>query len=209
MHIPPTVKNEHLPATAPPASTATGGKSASDDSPVERGFCDRLPLLSAIFVVVALFFVAIVVFCPGYDTNDDPMMSLIVAGKGTCQESDEHMVFTHFLLGWLLKSLYTAAPGIPWYGVYLLAVHTAAHVALVYMLFKQRLGWRWLLVYLTYAATVGLSLLCALQFTTTAFLAVQSGVLLGWFAFLRRSMATLAQRGVAAWPARSSWLSLR
>ena len=172
-------------SAAPRVTIASGVGTLGRFAERAREFSYRRPLLSAIFVVTALLLAAIFIFPPSYDTNDDPMMSLIVAGKGVCQQPDEHLVFTHFFLGRLLKTLYIAAPLIPWYGVYLVAVHAAAHVALVYMLFKQQLGWRWVLVYLAYAAVVGLPLLCALQFTTTAFLAVQSGMLLGWFSFLR------------------------
>jgi hypothetical protein len=125
----------------------------------------------------------ILVFRPSYDTNDDPKMSFLVTGRVVAQTPDEHLVFTHFLVGLLLKRLYLWAPSVPWYGAYLFAVHAAAHVALVYILFKQRLGLRWFAAYLVYAAVVGLMLLTSLQFTTTAFVALQSGSLLGLLAF--------------------------
>jgi hypothetical protein len=145
----------------------------------------RRPLLVAVGVVAVLLLAGIVVFRPNYDTNDDPTMSFIVTGRVISQTPDEHMVFTHFLIGLLLKRLYLWAPAVPWYAVYLFSVHAAAHVALVYVVFKQRVGLHWFAVYLAYAAVVGLMLLTSLQFTTTAFVALQSGCLLGLFAFQR------------------------
>ncbi|HJS07767.1 MAG TPA: hypothetical protein VJ809_08900 [Pirellulales bacterium] len=145
----------------------------------------RRPLLGAAMVVISMFVFSILVFRPSYDTNDDPAMCFIVSGRASNLAPDEHMVFTHFLVGLVLQRLYVLAPAIPWYGLYLFAVHAAAHIALLYLLFKQRLGPRWFAVYLAYTVVVGLMLLCSLQFTTTAFLAAQSGLLLGLFALAR------------------------
>ena len=91
-----------------------------------HGLALRRPLLAAILLVVPLILLAIVVFRPSYDTNDDPVMSLIVSGKVVSQQPDEHMVFTHFLIGLVLKNLYLLLPAIPWYGIYLFAVHACA-----------------------------------------------------------------------------------
>jgi hypothetical protein len=160
----------------------------------------RWPLAGAVAVVVPLLLFSIVVFQPSYDTNDDAAISFIAAGKVILESPDEHMVFTHFLLGLMLKRLYLWAPSIPWYGTYLFFIHALAHIALVYMLLKQHVAARWLGVYLLYASVVGLMLLTSLQFTTTAFLAAQSGVLLGLFGFSRAAEgdARLARRTTLA-----------
>jgi hypothetical protein len=175
------------PRDANESSACRHGRSASLADLVRRTheFALRQPLLAAILLVVPLVLLAIVVFRPSYDTNDDPVMSLIVSGKVVSNQPDEHMVFTHFLIGLVLKQLYLLLPAIPWYGIYLFAVHACAHVATVYVLFKQRLTWPWLSIYFVYAAVVGLLFLNALQFTTTAFLATQSGLLLGLYAFMQ------------------------
>jgi hypothetical protein len=143
-------------------------------------------------VVVPLVVLGILVFRPSYDTNDDPKMSFLVAGVVVSQTPDEHLVFTHFLIGLLLKRLYLWAPSVPWYGAYLFAVHAAAHIALVYVLFRQRLGLRLFAAYLVYAAVVGLMLLTSLQFTTTTFLVLQSGCMLGLLAFQRAAQGEAA-----------------
>ncbi|HJS07766.1 MAG TPA: hypothetical protein VJ809_08895 [Pirellulales bacterium] len=163
-------------------------------------FAHRWPLAGAVLFVAPLLLFSIAVFRPSYDTNDDAAISFIASGKVISESPDEHMVFTHFLVGLMLKRLYLWAPSVPWYATYLFSVHAAAHIALVYMLFKQRLGPRWLAVYLLYASVVGLILLTALQFTTTAFLAAQSGLLLGLFAFARAAEgdARLARRTMLA-----------
>jgi hypothetical protein len=174
-----------IPANRPhatPPLPASPGAALADRA---LALAHRWPLAGAVLFVVPLLLFSIVVFQPSFDTNDDAAINFIAAGKVILESPDEHMVFTHFLVGLLLKRLYLWAPSIPWYGTYLFCIHAAAHIALVYMLLKQRLGLRWLGVYLLYASVVGLILLTSLQFTTTAFLATQSGLLLGLFAFAR------------------------
>ncbi len=69
---------------------------------------------------------------PGFDTNDDAVINMIVAGEGFGLAPDEHMVFTHVWIGLVLKTAYTHFPDVPWYASYLLAVQAAANVVLLY-----------------------------------------------------------------------------
>ena len=83
-------------------------------------------------VVLALQLLTVVVFRPSYETNDDVFMTMIASGKGLCPAPDEHLIFTNVIVGQGLKRLYSACPGFPWYGCYLLLVHYAAQVAMAY-----------------------------------------------------------------------------
>ncbi len=158
---------------------------------VER-FATRWPLRFALLAVLALLAIAFVVLRPSYDTNDDVFMTMIAAGQGFSPAPDEHLVFTNILVGQTLKWLYTNAPQFPWYGCYLLAIHFLAQVALLYCALtidlqtpssSERRGessgaLKRFALYLLSFALVELVLLNNMQFTTTAFLAAQSGIFL-------------------------------
>ncbi len=149
------------------------------------GLATARPLVFSLLTVVPMLVASILIFRPSYDTNDDPTMNLIVAGKSATAEPDEHMIFTHVAIGLVLKNLYQRFPDLPWYGLYLFAAQGLAHVALLYGLITQDNRRRTLLLFLLYSAVVGVLFLGVLQFTTTAFLVGQSGLFLAILAFLR------------------------
>jgi hypothetical protein len=149
----------------------------------------RAPLPFAILTVALAFTIVFLVFSPGFDTNDDAVMNMIVAGKGYGLAPDEHMVFTNVLLGFVLKGLYSLWPSFPWYGGYLLAVHFAAQTITLYCVIRPGYTRLRLRLYLVYFAAAGLYLINNLQFTSTAFLAGQSGVLLLMLAIGRAEQA--------------------
>jgi hypothetical protein len=138
----------------------------------------RAPLRFSLLVTAGLFAMVFVSLAPSFQSNDDPQMAMIAAGKGACLKPDEHLIFTNVIVGQILKVLYVACPSIPWYGAYLYLVQYLAQVAILYCTISQcytRLRMR---LYLMFFASVGLFLLNNLQFTTTASLAGQGGILL-------------------------------
>jgi hypothetical protein len=151
------------------------------------------------FLLTTLLYVALAaVFRPAYETNDDAAMSMIAAGKLIATAPDEHLVFTHPLIGLGLKGLYTLAPNTPWYGLYLLATQIAAHTVIAGLLFlycPPRRALTWFLFWMT---TVGIYFITHLQFTTTAFLAGMAGVLLLWEAARRACERAASSTNVAA-----------
>ncbi|MEX2142874.1 MAG: hypothetical protein WD894_26695 [Pirellulales bacterium] len=138
----------------------------------------RAPLRFAAFNVAILFTLVFAIFVPGFDTNDDAVMNMIVAGKGYGVVPDEHMVFSNVLIGLGLKTLYTQWPSFPWYGSYLLAVHFIAQTTMLFCAIRPGYTRLRLRLYLVYFATAGLYFINNLQFTSTAFMAGQSGLLL-------------------------------
>jgi hypothetical protein len=138
----------------------------------------RAPVRFAGLTVALLFALTFSIFQPGFDTNDDAVMNMVVAGKGYGLFPDEHMVFSNVLLGLVLKSLYTTWPSIPWYGAYLVSVHFLAQTVMLFCIIRPGYTRLRLRLYLAYFAVAGLYVLNNLQFTSAAFLTGQSGVIL-------------------------------
>src|SRR5687768_6765802 len=67
-----------------------------------------------------------------YETSDDVGMNAGVAGGYGIAAPDEHLVFTNVLVGLVLKAAYQSAPGVPWYGLYLLTTLAFAAVAFIW-----------------------------------------------------------------------------
>ncbi len=100
---------------------------------------------------------------PAYETNDDVGMMGIASGL-LFHEPSEALVYTHVLIGSMLKHLYMGSHAVNWYSLYLYTIHFLCFSVLV-CIFFQRMD-------------SGLTLFIRLQFTTTAFVALVSGVLL-------------------------------
>lgn len=143
----------------------------------------RRPFLFSLLSIALLFALVFAIFRPGYDTNDDAVMNMIAAGKGFGLSPDEHIVFSNVLIGLALKQLYTFIPLVPWYGLYLLGVQFASNVGLLYCVVARGYTRLRLRLYLLYFAVAGLYFLNNLQFTSTAFITAQSGVLLCLLSF--------------------------
>jgi hypothetical protein len=141
-----------------------------------EAFACRRPLWFAAVVVGLLFGLVVVGLSPAFQTNDDFQLAMIASGKGACLAPDEHLIFTNVLVGQVLKQLYRWAEWAPWYGVYLYLVHYVAQVALLSSALaggysRVRVG-----LYLLYFAVVEIYFLHHVQFTTTAAVAAQCGL---------------------------------
>lgn len=149
-------------------------------------YASRKPVRFA-FISVAAAFIAVIFLCaPVFETNDDVVMSMIASGTGVGDRPDEHIVFSNFLIGLALRSLYTVIPQIPWYGAYLIFVNYLANVAIVYSVttwrYRRSVGACFLLLF----ATVSVQLLIRLQFTSTAMWVTEAGILTILTALCRR-----------------------
>lgn len=87
--------------------------------------------LAAVVTVGSLLLLA-----PRFGVNDDVSMSAIVDGS-YFGEPRPHLVFSNVLLGLLLSTLYGWAGTIPWYGMYLAAVHFVALAVVVYLVLSE------------------------------------------------------------------------
>jgi hypothetical protein len=162
-----------------------------------EGLGRRAPLRFAMFTVAMLFALVFSIFEPGFDTNDDAVMNMIVAGKGYGLSPDEHIVFSNVLVGFVLARLYSLWPSVPWYGSYLLAVHFMAQSLILYCVLRPGYTRLRLRLYLVYFATAGLYFINNLQFTSTAFVAGQSGILLLMLAVRSTANGAFGRRKLA------------
>jgi hypothetical protein len=136
------------------------------------------PFVVTIPIAVVPILLSVFVFAPRYESNDDATMNLLSAGLVYIDQPDEHLLFTNVLIGLALKSLYSRAPDVPWYGLYQLVTLTAAATAIVYALLRVNSSIRQGVVALLFVIVAVVPCVVELQFTKTAFLASFSGMLL-------------------------------
>ncbi|MBI4689201.1 MAG: hypothetical protein HY754_02870 [Nitrospirae bacterium] len=116
-------------------------------------------------------------------------MAMIASGTGFSNVPDEHFYMTNVLLGKILENLYSFLPDYPWYGYYIIFVHFISNVILLYALLKYKFSWTRFSFFVFYFVAIQMYFLMNLQFTTTAFIAGQSGVFL-FFAVVNREKST-------------------
>ena len=165
-----------------------GARRVSNIAPTSclvRAVGAQCPWRFSIATVALLVVIVFLMLAPGFDTNDDAVINMIVAGEGFGLAPDEHMVFTHVWIGLALKAAYTHVPDVPWYASYLLLVQAAANVVLLYCTIASGYTRLRLRLFLLYFATAGLFFIHNLQFTSAAFVAGQSGILLLLLAIAR------------------------
>jgi hypothetical protein len=139
---------------------------------------EKRPFVSALMIVAIAFGGMLSLIIPVFDTSDDMYMKGIVSGTFCVAEASDLMVYSNVLIGCLLKAAYAWSPGFPWYAFYLLATHFVAYVALLWAFILIRPTWQTVGYFLMAMLGFGSHLLWHLSFTTTAFLAVQSGIVL-------------------------------
>ena len=119
---------------------------------------------------IAIFFLFLHFLTLNYETNDDPLMLLISSGALT-GSPDEHLQCINIIIGYILKGLYTAMPGMNWYSLFLLTVHFCSLILIVTATIYNRNATRFqwaafiMILFLGYEALF----LVKLQFTATAF----------------------------------------
>lgn len=112
-----------------------------------------------------------------YETIDDFFMQSIASGffGGT---PDEHLIYSNFLIGLLLKSLFSTFSFLNWYGAYLLISHVIAW-AILFFVFNKYLSLKYAIVaYLYLFLVFEIYFIHNLQFTTTTALLSVSSLLL-------------------------------
>lgn len=151
-------------------------------TPVKTEVAPRVFLWQVGFISLSVlaFMTAIALsIAPRYETIDDIVMHEYVAGLFCAFKPDDHMIYTHVLLGKLLAGLYSAAANVPWYPLYQM-VALFASSTVICATFVKLYGSRGAIVpSLIYAfAMLAPSIIC-MQFTTTASLVgIAGGVLL-------------------------------
>ena len=155
------------------------------------------PVALAFGLSVALFLLVLATLTLGYQTNDDPAMSLRVAGVSKNASPSPYLIHSNMLLGYGLAALHRWLPSAPWYGVYLIACHALAIFAMLCAIARVGLSPLRLVFFLVYFAAIEVTLLVNLQFTTTAFQVCLAGVLL-FLAAIQDQRSPLPSRRVLA-----------
>jgi len=153
---------------------------------------------SEIFISMLISGLTVLVFLLSLSThyveNDDVLMSSISSGSYSGQPS-EYLVFTNFLIGWVLKILPKINNEINWYTVYLYLTHTVSLAVFFYcFLLKSKNLAVSIIFFFTGFALISANLLQDLQFTTTAATAGVSGLcllILGREHFAEKAIAIL------------------
>jgi len=155
---------------------------------------ERKPVIASAVLVLALLAGTTALIHPSYQTNDDPAMSLYGAGVAIREAPDEHLLFMHVWIGWLLKWLYTTYQDVPWYALLLYAAFAFASVAVLYTLWYRRRTPTTFALFLVLYLVLLRSYAQELQFTVVAIYCTVAG----WLAASAHAMADdgAAGRGV-------------
>lgn len=139
---------------------------------------------------IALIAATCLLFVPHFEVNDDIGMEIIASGRGAGGIPDPHLIFTHSLIGYAVSSAYLLAPGIPWYGLYLLTGNWVAFTVILRCWLSRRPCLSTLAWFAVTYAVFGLWPTAAPQFTMTAWLVGTAGMAL---------VCDAAQRGQSGW----------
>jgi hypothetical protein len=116
---------------------------------------------------------------PIFETNDDVVQSMLCGGAGFSTLPNEHLPYTHYLIGLCLQKLYTADRQVPWYGLNLVLAQLIAATTIVAFLSNKCNSWKTAtLVAAVLFFGVCLRPCLMLQFTTTAALIAAAGSVL-------------------------------
>jgi hypothetical protein len=138
----------------------------------------RSPLIQAFLLTVVAMGIQLALTTPVYATIDDVLMTGILTGNLCSPEPSDKILFTNIIIARLLKSLYVWQSAVPWYGLYLIATHIVSFLTLSWACLQLVPGRRTILLLLLYLYGMETECLRHLNFTTTSYLAGQSGIML-------------------------------
>ncbi len=128
-----------------------------------------------VFSFLALSFAA----CgtPKFETNDDVVMSMIASGVGFVDKPNDHLLYSHFLVGRLLNSLYRLNGALPWYAIYLLTSNIISIAVITNLILRKGNRLTSQILIPIFFLSVCLRPTQLLQFTTAASLASAAGAI--------------------------------
>ncbi len=171
-------KDKIAESSGKPDKTKSSRKQHRWSCTVISTYLEKYPLMVAAGVNTMLFLMTYLIYTPKFQFIDDPMMMLLVAGVGRTTEPTIFLNFSHVIIGWVLKQLYSITIDFPWYALYLISGLFVAHITYLYMIIKKSSNAAVVLLYSTYFFFVGVDLLINLQFTITSILISIAGFLL-------------------------------
>jgi hypothetical protein len=138
-------------------------------------FLRRHPVLSALAMPGLLILVLLAVWPTSYETNDDFFMNMIASGFYS-GSPDEHLTYSHFLPGLVLKTLFNFYAGLNWYFWYLILFHWLGWSLIVYSWIRNSVHTYVLPALLLMLLLFETYFYFNLQFTTTAAIMACGGI---------------------------------
>ena len=142
-----------------------------------KDFAQDQKLISSLLLNMLLFGLFFLFFTPRFESNDDISMMGIASGI-FLEGPNEFLIFINIIIGKLLKYLYLAMPLYNWYVIFFYAVQYFAMVIFFYLILKHSSNVYNYLLYIAFFIIMLMPFIAMLQFTSTAFLAGSSGMLL-------------------------------
>ncbi len=151
----------------------------------------RHPVAWSLALAAAVTASSMLLLAPRFAVNDDTAMASVVDGS-YFGEPQPHMVFSNVLLGLLLSTLYGWVGTVPWYGMYLAAVHFAALAVVVYLVLSEGERRSRLPGLVAFLGLFGLWLGTQMGFTSQGLMLAITGVVLYLARGRRRSAVVVA-----------------
>jgi len=114
-------------------------------------------------------------------------MSMLASGVGFVDQPNEHLLYSHYLIGKGLAWLYSQAPAVAWYSVYLFSAQCLSMIAMVNIIIRRTQSKVLLVMLPTFFLAVCLRPTQYMQFTTTAELVSTAAALYLFEALERKS----------------------
>ena len=140
-------------------------------------FIQSRPVLFSIIIATFCVLILISLSPMRYETIDDFFMYAIASGFAGGLP-DEHLIYTNFILGILLKTLFSVFPSVNWYGFYLVTAHIIAWAVILRVFLKYFKIATVLLLFSYLFLTFGVYFIQNLQFTTTSSILGIAGIFL-------------------------------
>jgi hypothetical protein len=126
-------------------------------------------LALSLFLVCSSYVLFLCTYEPRFGTNDDQGMMSLASGLIDGHPSSR-LVFTHQSIGFVLKTLYSWKPGVPWYACYLYAFQAIAWTLILHAFLTLRTTCVAAALFCAAVVFYGQQLAMQLQFTSTSIL---------------------------------------
>ncbi|PLX98717.1 MAG: hypothetical protein C0623_11995 [Desulfuromonas sp.] len=137
------------------------------------------------FIIIVLVFIT-----PIFETNDDASFMLMLSGKVLSGTPEPQVYFINIVLSTILASLYRLAPDFQWYGYFHLIILFICVWAISFSVLSRRMSVATYSLLGFFLLNVFMVNLLFLQFTRTAYIAGQAGILLAIIIFSESKVQT-------------------
>lgn len=152
---------------------------------MKKWMCNKnFNIITILNVIMAL--IAIFVFVPGYETNDDFTMGVVSSGAYGSEYSP-FLVFTNLIYGYILKLLGYVWSSLNWYVVSQYILTILSIIAVMYILSKYTSLAVAILINQIMWYISFFEMFRTVQFTRTAGIVVAAGCIIIWYSFMKEN----------------------